>query len=214
MTLISEEKTIKKPVKKTENKAEKTAIVQESTIEKVAKTQEKTTEKVERTQKLEKKDIRVIRNTKVKIVKQENDDNSFDTKKEAIDAQGRAYATGKRKNAIAKVWLKKGSGEITINGKEASEYLQRPILNVVINVPFVITDTQEKFDVVCQVLGGGLSGQAGAIRHGISKALQLYNIVYRPELKSAGLLTRDSRVVERKKSGLIKARKGQVYKRR
>lgn len=214
MTLISEEKTIKKPVKKTENKAEKTAIVQENTIEKVAKTQEKTTEKVERTQKLEKKDIRVIRNTKVKIVKQENEEGSFGSKKEAIDALGRAYATGKRKNAIAKVWLKKGSGEITINGKNASDYLQRPILNVVINVPFVITDTQEKFDVVCQVLGGGLSGQAGAIRHGISKALQLYNIIYRPELKSAGLLTRDSRVVERKKAGLIKARKGQVYKRR
>lgn len=124
------------------------------------------------------------------------------------------YATGKRKNAIAKVWMTKGTGKITINGKPASEYLKRAILEVIINQPFGKTETENKFDINCSVLGGGLSGQAGAIKHAISIALQLLNPDLRDALKKAGFLTRDSRVVERKKAGLKKARKGQVYQRR
>ncbi|MDR0423378.1 MAG: 30S ribosomal protein S9 [Rickettsiales bacterium] len=124
------------------------------------------------------------------------------------------YATGKRKNAIAKVWLKEGTGKIIINDKEANEYLKRAILEVIVNQPFEITNTEGKFDIVCSVLGGGLSGQAGAIKHAISIALQILNADLRNVLKKNGFLTRDSRVVERKKAGLKKARKGQVYQRR
>lgn len=127
----------------------------------------------------------------------------------------KTYATGKRKNAVAKVWIVKGTGIFKINGIEAHDYLKRPLLEIVINEPFAVTETEGQFDVICQVLGGGLSGQAGAIRHGVAKALNILNAVaYRDALKKAGLLTRDSRVVERKKAGLIKARKGQVFKRR
>lgn len=124
------------------------------------------------------------------------------------------YATGKRKNAVAKVWISDGSGVFTVNGKPASEYLKRAILDVIINQPFQKTETEGKFDINCTVLGGGLSGQAGAIKHAISIALQLLNPELRSTLKSAGFLTRDSRVVERKKAGLKKARKGQVYQKR
>lgn len=124
------------------------------------------------------------------------------------------YATGKRKNAIAKLWLTKGEGKVIINGKPAEEYLKRAILNVIISQPFGKTETEGKFDVECTVLGGGLSGQAGAVKHAISKALQILNPELRAPLKSAGFLTRDSRVVERKKPGLKKARKGQVFQKR
>ena len=135
--------------------------------------------------------------------------------KKAKPSTGNAtYATGKRKNAIAKVWMTKGTGKITINGKPANEYLKRAILDVIINQPFQKTETEGKFDINCTVLGGGLSGQAGAIKHAISIALQLLNPQLRGVLKSAGFLTRDSRIVERKKAGLKKARKGQVYQRR
>lgn len=139
-----------------------------------------------------------------------------ETKKvvKAKKATNATYATGKRKNAIAKVWLSQGNGTITINGKPADEYLKRAILGVIINQPFQKTDTENKFDINCTVIGGGLSGQAGAIKHAISIALQLLNPELRGALKSAGFLTRDSRVVERKKAGLKKARKGQVYQRR
>ncbi|MDR1499188.1 MAG: 30S ribosomal protein S9 [Rickettsiales bacterium] len=131
------------------------------------------------------------------------------------DASGRTYATGKRKNAVAKVWLKKGSGNVTINGKDVIDYFKRSILEVMINVPFTITNTQGKYDVICTTAGGGLSGQAGAVALGISKALNLLNReAYRVPLKVAGLLTRDSRIVERKKAGLKKARKGQVFSKR
>ena len=139
-----------------------------------------------------------------------------ETKKvvKAKKATNATYATGKRKNAIAKVWLSQGNGTITINGKPVDEYLKRAILGVIINQPFQKTDTESKFDINCTVIGGGLSGQAGAIKHAISIALQLLNPELRGTLKSAGFLTRDSRVVERKKAGLKKARKGQVYQRR
>lgn len=153
-------------------------------------------------------EIKEISNNQVKVIKQNNS-------KKTIDNLGRTYATGKRKNAVARVWLKKGNGKITINNQKPIDYLKRPILEVIINSPFVITETQDKFNVICTVSGGGLSGQAGAIRHAISKAIEIYNSeAYRKTLKSAGFLTRDSRVVERKKAGLKKARKGQVYRRR
>lgn len=193
--------------------------------EKTAKTAVKSVKK----ETVARKDSKVIakkeENNVVKTVKLKTDKqikkieikkpvNAQITKKASVDAQGRAYATGKRKNAIAKVWLKKGEGKITINGIEPNDYLKNDLLVVTINTPFVATQTEDKFDVVCQALGGGLSGQADAIKLGIAKALIVFNEIYRPELKSAGLLTRDARVVERKKAGLIKARKGQVYKRR
>ncbi|MDR1494849.1 MAG: 30S ribosomal protein S9 [Rickettsiales bacterium] len=132
-----------------------------------------------------------------------------------MDKLGRVYATGKRKDAIARVWLWKGSGNISVNDVQVAEYFKRPILEVMVNVPFAVTNTQGQFDVTCFVKGGGLSGQAGAVKHAIAKAMFVHNPeAYRGELKSVGLLTRDPRVVERKKPGLKKARKGQVFSKR
>lgn len=131
-----------------------------------------------------------------------------------IDSLGRSYATGKRKNAIARVWIKAGSGKITVNGREGNAYFARPVLQMIVNQPFKNVNRETQFDVVCTVIGGGLSGQAGAVRHGISKALTLYDPDTRPSLKSAGLLTRDSRVVERKKYGRRKARRSFQFSKR
>jgi small subunit ribosomal protein S9 len=131
-----------------------------------------------------------------------------------IDAQGRSYATGKRKNSIAKVWIKPGSGKIVINDKSFETYLARPVLRMIVNQAFEVAGAENKFDVVVSVFGGGLSGQAGAIRHGISKALCNYNPDYRPDLKKAGLITRDPRVVERKKYGRAKARRSFQFTKR
>jgi small subunit ribosomal protein S9 len=131
-----------------------------------------------------------------------------------IDAQGRSYATGKRKNAIARVWIKPGSGKVTVNGREQLSYFARPVLRMLINQPFLVTDRADQYDVWCTVTGGGLSGQAGAVRHGISKALTYYEPGLRPPLKKAGFLTRDSRVVERKKYGKAKARRSFQFSKR
>ena len=131
-----------------------------------------------------------------------------------IDAQGRAYATGKRKNAIAKVWIKPGKGTITINGRDQEVYFARPVLRMMIAQPFQVTDRVGQFDVVVSVEGSGLSGQAGAIRHGLSKALTYYEPALRPILKPHGFLTRDSRVVERKKYGKAKARRSFQFSKR
>jgi small subunit ribosomal protein S9 len=131
-----------------------------------------------------------------------------------IDSLGRAYSTGKRKNAVAKVWIKKGTGIITINGKDGKLYIKREILFTIIHHPFAVVKQQNSFDVEATIVGGGKSGQAGALAHGISKALSLYDSSNRPLLKEAGLITRDSRVVERKKYGLKKARKAQTYRKR
>jgi len=131
-----------------------------------------------------------------------------------LDAFGRAYATGKRKNAIARVWIKPGTGKITVNQREHVVYFARPVLRMIINQPFLITNRQGQFDVLCTVTGGGLSGQAGAVRHGISKALTYYEPPLRPALKAAGFLTRDSRVVERKKYGKAKARRSFQFSKR
>ena len=131
-----------------------------------------------------------------------------------IDAQGRAYATGKRKNAIAKVWIKPGKGSITINGRDQEVYFARPTLRLIINQPFDITDRSGQYDVVATVKGGGLSGQAGAVKHGISQALSKYEPALRSTIKAAGFLTRDSRVVERKKYGRAKARRSFQFSKR
>jgi small subunit ribosomal protein S9 len=131
-----------------------------------------------------------------------------------LDAFGRAYATGKRKNAVARVWLKPGTGKITVNGRELAVYFARPVLRMMINQPFQVTARVEQFDIVATVSGGGLSGQAGALRHGISKALTYFEPGLRPPLKAAGLLTRDSRVVERKKYGKAKARRSFQFSKR
>ena len=131
-----------------------------------------------------------------------------------LDQFGRAYATGKRKNAVARVWIKPGTGAINVNGHDSPGYFARPVLRMIINQPFVTTNRLGQFDVMCTVAGGGLSGQAGAVRHGISRALTFYEPGLRPILKSLGFLTRDSRVVERKKYGRHKARKRPQYSKR
>jgi small subunit ribosomal protein S9 len=130
-----------------------------------------------------------------------------DLPKPQKDAQGRSYATGKRKNAIARVRIKLGRGNITVNGREINQYFKRAVLRMIVNQPFVAVDRKWQFDVECTTVGGGLSGQAGAVRHGISKALTSFDPDLRPALKKGGFLTRDSRVVERKKYGQPKARK-------
>ena len=124
-----------------------------------------------------------------------------------IDDLGRAYATGRRKNAIARVWIKPGNGRVTVNGRDQEQFFARPVLRMIIKQPFDVTSRVDQFDVMCTVTGGGLSGQAGAVRLGISKALVNYEPGLRPALKSGGFLTRDSRVVERKKYGRAKARR-------
>jgi len=134
--------------------------------------------------------------------------------KDNRDSMGRAYATGKRKNAVARVWIKPGLGRITVNGKEEKIYFARPVLRMIVRQPLVAASRDGQFDVICTVKGGGLSGQAGAVRHGISKALVLYEMALRPVLKQGGFLTRDSRVVERKKYGHPKARRSFQFSKR
>jgi small subunit ribosomal protein S9 len=129
------------------------------------------------------------------------------TRVKIVDKLGRAYATGKRKNAIARVWIKPGSGKMTVNGRDYTTYFARPVSQMILKQAFEISSTVNQFDVECTVVGGGLSGQAGAIRHGISVALNNFDPALRPALKTEGLLTRDSRVVERKKYGHRKARR-------
>ena len=131
-----------------------------------------------------------------------------------LDSKERAYATGKRKNSIARVWLKRGKGEVTINGKTVDKYFSRPVLQMIVNQPMEVIQSTGSYEIKATVKGGGLSGQAGALRHGISKALSLYDNSLRPLLKKVGFLTRDSRVVERKKFGLAKARKSYQFSKR
>lgn len=130
------------------------------------------------------------------------------------DALGRSYATGRRKDATARVWIKPGSGKVTVNGKPLNEYFARPVLQMILNQAFTVAGVEGEFDVMATVKGGGLSGQAGAVKHGISQALQLYDPSLRPALKAAGFLTRDSRVVERKKYGRRKARRSFQFSKR
>jgi small subunit ribosomal protein S9 len=135
-------------------------------------------------------------------------------REQELDKQGRAYATGRRKDATARVWVKPGTGKITINGRYQDVYFARPTLRLVIDQPFAITERQGQYDVVATVKGGGLSGQAGAVKHGIAQALAKYEPALRSTVKAAGLLTRDSRVVERKKFGRAKARRSFQFSKR
>ena len=130
------------------------------------------------------------------------------------DALGRSYATGKRKDAVARVWIRPGSGKVTVNGKDMSVYFARPVLQMILAQPFSVAGVEGEFDVQATVKGGGLSGQAGAVKHGISRALQLYDPALRGALKAAGFLTRDARVVERKKYGKRKARRSFQFSKR
>jgi len=139
---------------------------------------------------------------------------AVETAQPKLDKFGRAYATGKRKDAIARVWIKPGNGKIVVNDREIEVYFARPVLRMMINQPFEVTDREKQFDVMVTVMGGGLSGQAGAVRHGISKALTYFEPGLRPPLKAAGFLTRDSRVVERKKFGRAKARRSFQFSKR
>ena len=141
----------------------------------------------------------------------ENIENNSEAK---LDNKQRAYATGKRKNSIARVWLKRGSGSISVNGKSVEKYFARPVLQMIVNQPLNVIEAEGGYEILATVKGGGLSGQAGALRHGISKALSLFDSSYRPALKKVGFITRDSRVVERKKSGLAKARRRYQFSKR
>jgi small subunit ribosomal protein S9 len=131
-----------------------------------------------------------------------------------LDKQGRAYATGKRKDAVARVWIKPGSGKVTVNGRDLPVYFARPVLRLVLNQPLQVSNREGQYDITVSVNGGGLSGQAGAVRHGLSKALTYYEPDLRGVLKKAGFLTRDSRVVERKKYGRAKARRSFQFSKR
>tara|TARA_B100001758_G_scaffold235052_1_gene234774 strand:+ start:237 stop:677 length:441 start_codon:yes stop_codon:yes gene_type:complete len=143
-----------------------------------------------------------------------SDNNNLEIATPTVDKLGRSYATGKRKNAVARVWLKSGTGKVSINGKESNKYFSRPVLNMLVNQPLELTKRKLDTDVMITVSGGGLSGQAGAVRHGISKALSLFDPNLRSTLKSEGLLTRDSRIVERKKYGRRKARRRYQFSKR
>jgi small subunit ribosomal protein S9 len=131
-----------------------------------------------------------------------------------VDSKGRAYATGRRKDAVARVWLMPGKGTVTVNGRDQVKYFARQTQRLVLNQPFLIANRVGSFDVICTVAGGGLSGQAGAVRHGISRALENIEPELRPALKKAGMLTRDSRIVERKKVGKHKARRSKQWVKR
>ena len=135
-------------------------------------------------------------------------------REQELDEHGRAYATGRRKDAVARVWIKPGKGTITVNGRDQEKYFARPTLRLIINQPFAITDRGGQYDVIATVSGGGLSGQAGAVKHGISQALTRYEPELRATVKAAGFLTRDSRVVERKKYGRAKARRSFQFSKR
>ena len=134
--------------------------------------------------------------------------------KDSIEKPLKTYATGRRKNSIARVWVKKGNGNINVNGKSLKDYFLRPVLQMVVNQPLDVLQAENIYEIMVTVKGGGLSGQAGAIRHGISKALSLFDQTNRPPLNKVGLLTRDPRVVERKKSGLAKARRSYQFSKR
>ena len=134
--------------------------------------------------------------------------------KPKIDTKGRAYATGRRKNAIARVWIKRGTGKVTVNGKVIEAYFARPVLRMLVQQPLIAVNRNTQMDVECTVVGGGLSGQAGAVRHGISRALTYFEPDLRPALKKGGFLTRDSRAVERKKYGKAKARRSFQFSKR
>lgn len=138
----------------------------------------------------------------------------IEERKAKTDAQGRSYGTGRRKDAVARVWVKRGSGKVKVNGKTLEQYFARPVLRMIVNQPFVTLKEEGKFDITVTVKGGGLSGQAGAVRHGIARALDQFNPLFRSALRKGGFMTRDPRVVERKKYGRAKARRSFQFSKR
>lgn len=158
--------------------------------------------------------LKDIKTAAVKVAVMSSSTPAAEVRKAKRDKFGRSYATGKRKDAVARVWIKPGKGNITINEKTLEQYFARPVLKMIINQPFQVANRENEFDVICTVKGGGLSGQAGAIKHGISKALNEYEPELRAVLKKAGFLTRDDRTVERKKYGLAKARRSYQFSKR
>jgi small subunit ribosomal protein S9 len=165
------------------------------------------------------KDIKTLQSEPAAAPKASSDEPKAETEErgprvQKLDKQGRAYATGRRKNAVARVWLKPGKGTVTVNGRDQSVYFARQTQRLILNQPFLIVSRVGSFDIIATVTGGGLSGQAGAVRHGISRALENYEPTLRPALKKAGMLTRDSRIVERKKTGLHKARRSKQWAKR
>jgi small subunit ribosomal protein S9 len=161
----------------------------------------------------ETRDFADLKSTLIKAKKPDQPSSEADSRPK-VDKQGRVYATGKRKNAVARVWLKPGPGRIKINGKEENIYFARPVLRMILRQPLVAAGRDGQYDIICKVVGGGLSGQAGALRHGISKALTLYEPSLRSVLKQGGFLTRDPRAVERKKYGRPKARRSFQFSKR
>jgi len=162
-------------------------------------------------------DVRSFGDLKSTLIKAKSSEPAAQAREQAKstrDSKGRVYATGKRKNAVARVWIKPGHGRIEVNGKEEKIYFARPVLRMILRQPLIAANRDGQFDVICSVAGGGLSGQAGAVRHGISKALALYETGLRPVLKQGGFLTRDPRVVERKKYGHPKARRSFQFSKR
>jgi small subunit ribosomal protein S9 len=155
-----------------------------------------------------------LKSTLIKAKPAEQRSEPGEQPKASRDSKGRAYATGKRKDAVARVWIKPGLGRITINGREEKIYFARPVLRMILRQPLIAANRDGQFDVICTVAGGGLSGQAGAVRHGISKALLAYEPSLRPVLKQGGFLTRDPRTVERKKYGRPKARRSFQFSKR
>lgn len=155
-----------------------------------------------------------LKSTLIKAPSQDAKTETAEAVRPNRDAKGRAYATGKRKDAVARVWIKPGRGQITVNGKEEKIYFARPVLRMILRQPLIAANRDGQFDVIVTVAGGGLSGQAGAVRHGISKALVAYEPGLRPTLKQGGFLTRDPRTVERKKYGRPKARRSFQFSKR
>ncbi|MGH6870878.1 MAG: 30S ribosomal protein S9 [Rhizomicrobium sp.] len=155
-----------------------------------------------------------LKSTLIKAKPAQSATDAAEAAKPNRDAKGRAYATGRRKNAVARVWIKPGRGAITVNGREEKIYFARPVLRMILRQPLIATNRDGQFDIIVTVKGGGLSGQAGAVRHGISRALIAYEPSLRPMLKPGGFLTRDPRVVERKKYGHPKARRSFQFSKR
>ncbi len=160
------------------------------------------------------KDLSATSNEDAKDTSSSEGEGEVTPRQPVRDALGRSYGTGRRKDAVARVWIKPGKGKVTVNGKDQRDYFGRETNLLVINQPFLLSDRLNQFDVFCTVTGGGLSGQAGALRHGISRALESYEPTLRPTLKTAGLLTRDDRIVERKKTGKRKARRSKQWAKR
>ena len=155
-----------------------------------------------------------LKSTLIKAKSQPSAAEVAEQKKANRDSKGRAYATGRRKDAVARVWIKPGLGRVTVNGKDEKVYFARPVLRMILRQPLIATNRDGQFDIIVSVSGGGLSGQAGAVRHGISRALVAYEPTLRPVLKPGGFLTRDPRVVERKKYGHPKARRSFQFSKR